>query len=238
MHGLAPFTSPRLADKRRSESVYRAVKRAILLRDHKPGDALLEQDLANGMNCSQGTVREALMRLEQDGLVARRGYRGTVVLATSADEAALLAVVRIDIERTAAARVVASVRPGALDPLDGIVAAMREREAAGDTFAMSELDNEFHGTILRLAGLDGMLPILTRCMLHLHRHTVGNPDRRKRPSQEQAAAAHAVLVKALRSGDASVAKDAAREHIESVIRRWSPDVWGALASESAWTNGR
>jgi DNA-binding GntR family transcriptional regulator len=229
MHGLAAFTSPRLTNKRRSDSVYRTVKRAILLRDHSPGDALLEQDLAHGMNCSQGTVREALMRLEHDGLVARRGYRGTVVLATSADEAALLATVRINIEMNAAARMVAMARPP-LEALHNIVAAMREREAEGDTFAMSELDNEFHGAILKAAGFEAMLPILTRCMLHLHRHTVGNPDRRARPGQDRAAAAHAAFVQALRGGDANVAKAAAREHIESVIRRWSPDVWAALRS--------
>jgi DNA-binding GntR family transcriptional regulator len=228
MHGVAEFTSLRLTSKRRSESVYRAVKQAILLRDHQPGDALLEQDLANGMNCSQGTVREALMRLEQDGLVARRGYRGTVVSATSADEAALLATVRIEIEVKAAARVAALAAKGELAALDGIVAAMREREAAGDTFAMSELDNEFHGLVLRVAGLGGMLPILTRCMLHLHRHTVGNPDRRARPGMANAAAAHANLARALRGGNAEQATAAAREHIESVIRRWSPDVWAAL----------
>jgi DNA-binding GntR family transcriptional regulator len=228
MHGPAEFTSARLTNKRRSESVYRAVKRSILLRDRQPGDALLEQDLAFGMNCSQGTVREALMRLEQDGLVARRGYRGTVVSATSAEEAALLAKVRIDIEMSAAARAVAAARPADFDALDGIVAAMRERERAGDTFAMSELDNDFHGAILKLAGLDGMLPILVRCMLHLHRHTVGNPDRRAHPAHGEAADAHAALVTTLRAGRLNEVKAAAREHIESVIRRWSPDVWTAL----------
>src|SRR4029434_3333263 len=74
--------------ERKSNAVYHSVKRAILLRRLEPGQALLEQQIAAAMGCSQGTVREALLRLEQDGLVARRGYRGTVVSTTSLEEAA------------------------------------------------------------------------------------------------------------------------------------------------------
>jgi DNA-binding GntR family transcriptional regulator len=56
------------------------------------------------MGCSQGTVREALLRLEQDGLVTRRGYRGTVVSTTSLEEAAQMARIRIALEIESARR--------------------------------------------------------------------------------------------------------------------------------------
>ena len=72
--GLTPLLSMRKAD-----AAYHAVRRSILLGHFQPGEMLLEQRIAERLNCSQGTVREALLRLEQDGLVSRRGYQGTVV---------------------------------------------------------------------------------------------------------------------------------------------------------------
>jgi DNA-binding GntR family transcriptional regulator len=215
--------------KRRADSVYHALKRAILLRERPPGDTLLEQDLASEMNCSQGTVREALMRLQQDGLVTRRGYRGTFVSHTSADEAAVLATVRIRIEVAAAARAAGS-SGCAFDELHAAVSAMREHERAGDTYTLSELDHRFHGLILRAASLEAVEPILTRCMLHIHRHTVGNPLRRTQVEGEMASEAHHALLNELESGDVERAQAATRDHIEGVIRRWSPDVWRIMVS--------
>ena len=215
--------------KRRADYVYHALKRAILLRERQPGDALLEQDVANEMSCSQGTVREALMRLQHDGLVTRRGYRGTFVSNTSAEEAAMLAAVRIRIEMFAAARAAASSGSD-FDELHATVAAMREREAVGDTYALSELDHRFHGLVLSAASLEAVEPILTRCMLHMHRHTVGNPLRRRQVRSRNAAEAHDALLRELETGDVGRAQAAARDHIEGVIRRWSPDVWKIMVS--------
>ncbi len=216
---------PAAPSKRRSDNVYHALKRAILLRDRAPGDTLLEQDLANEMNCSQGTVREALMRLQHDGLVARRGYRGTIVSDTSADEAALLTAVRIRIETNAAERAALSATESDFEELEAIIALMREHEAASDTYGLSELDHRFHAVILRAAALEAVEPILTRCMLHIHRHTVGNPARRVGMHYENASRAHEALLQVLRSRDAERSREVIRSHIEDVIKRWSPGVW-------------
>jgi DNA-binding GntR family transcriptional regulator len=216
---------PAAPSKRRADNVYHALKRSILLRDRPPGDALLEQDLANEMNCSQGTVREALMRLQHDGLVTRRGYRGTIVSDTSADEAALLTVVRIRIETNAAERAAHSATQADFGELDAIIALMRECEVAGDTYGLSELDHRFHAVVLRAAALEAVEPILTRCMLHIHRYTVGNPVRRARSHYENASIAHEGLLRTLQSRSAEKSREAMRKHIEDVIKQWSQAVW-------------
>ena len=91
------FSAP--TRQRKGNAVYHAVKRAIILGTLAPGAGLLEQQIAAAMGCSQGTVREALLRLEQDGLVARRGYHGTVVSDTSA---AMFVLTQQDIRRSGA----------------------------------------------------------------------------------------------------------------------------------------
>ncbi len=224
-----PFRSQAAHARRRSEAVYHAVKRAILLGDLVPGAPLLEAELAADMNCSQGTVREALMRLQQDGLVVRRGYRGTVVCSTSAEEAALLAELRLSIEPRAAAAAATSGDEAAFGRLEAIVAAMREDDIRGDSYRLSELDQDFHRTILRMADFESVEAILTRCMLHIYRHTLGAPGRREKPLIEGAAEEHEALLAGIRSGHPGTAASAARTHIETVVRRWSPGVWDTLS---------
>ena len=89
---------------RKGNAVYHLLKTAILLRDLKPGEAIGEQAIAARMGCSQGTVREGLLRLQEDGLVQRRGYRGTFVSETTIEEAAEMAAIRIQLEAAASRR--------------------------------------------------------------------------------------------------------------------------------------
>ncbi len=70
---------------RQRELVYATLKRRILLNELRPETALTELGVAQEMGCSQGTVREALLRLQEDGLVLREGHRGTTVTPLDAD---------------------------------------------------------------------------------------------------------------------------------------------------------
>jgi len=229
--------SPTLTRERKGNAVYDAVKRAIILRSVVPGTTLGEQQIAAAMGCSQGTVREALLRLEQDGLVARRGYHGTVVSDTSAEEAAQMARIRIDIECEGIRRAALTATEEDTERLDDIVGQMDTAEAAGDGYALSELDRQFHTALFRLADLTALEPVLLRCALHMHRFTFGNgaaggarTDTAPLPS---AAAQHRGIVAAVRSGDPDLAEKAMRAHIENVIGYWSPQPHQAMAHAGA-----
>lgn len=212
----------------KGNAVYHAVKRAILLRNLAAGQPLLEQQIAAAMGCSQGTVREALLRLQQDGLVTRRGYHGTVVSTTTADEAAHMARIRLALETESARRAALALSERDVAALEALIARIAQAEDDHDGYALSELDREFHLTIFKIAGMPALEPILTRCALHVHRYTFGNapegvtPDRRigLPPSAEQ----HRTLLDTLVAGDPDEAAEAMRDHIETVIGFWSPDL--------------
>jgi len=72
---------------RKREEVYSTLRRRIILSEVSDGQPITELELAASMGCSQGTVREALLRLQEEGLVVRQGYRGSVVSPVSAREA-------------------------------------------------------------------------------------------------------------------------------------------------------
>jgi DNA-binding GntR family transcriptional regulator len=69
---LAPIAEKRTA----AEQVYRALKRDIITLRHRPGESLTEQQLAERYGTSRVPVREACRRLDQEGLLTGRPYRG------------------------------------------------------------------------------------------------------------------------------------------------------------------
>lgn len=214
--------------QRKSNTVYHSIKRAILLRRLEPGQALVEQEIGAAMGCSQGTVREALLRLEQDGLVTRRGYHGTVVSTTSLEEAAQMARIRISLEIESARRAAQSCTPADLAQFDAIIDRIRAAESAHDSYALSELDRDFHLAIFQRARLTTLEPILTRCALHVHRYTFGNGPKGVTPAHRaglpSSADQHRAVRDALATCDPDHAAQAMRDHIETIIGYWSSDL--------------
>jgi DNA-binding GntR family transcriptional regulator len=223
------------AKQSKSNAVYHSVKRAILLRRIEPGQALLEQQIAAAMGCSQGPVREALLRLEQDGLVTRRGYHGTVVSTTSLEEAAQMARIRISLEMESARRAAESCSDADFARFDMVTDQIAQAETRHDGYALSELDREFHLTIFQRARLTTLEPILTRCALHVHRYTFGNgpvgvtPD--NRAGLPSSADQHRTVRNALATRDPEIAAQAMRDHIETIIGYWSPELLKLVRSD-------
>lgn len=220
---------------RRVDQVHLALRRAVLFRSLVPGDHLLEQTLAAEHGCSQGTVREALLRLAEEGLVERRGYRGTVVTDTSLPEAAGMVRVRLSIERGVAQRIAAGEADLADPRLASILEGMDAAHAAGDLYLCSELDREFHAALAEAAGMGLLRPMLWRCALHIHRYTLGGLEV-PRPFFQEAGVGdeHRALLAQLASGDAETAARAMADHLAQVLRRWAPSLLAAAGGEAAF----
>jgi DNA-binding GntR family transcriptional regulator len=129
----------------RAQSPYERIKDAIVNGEIAPGAPLVEVALAEWCEVSRTPIREALTRLEQDGVVVR-GERGLIVRERSQQEILDLYDTRIVLEATAAR--IAAVRRTELD--------MIHIQRLGDAFAgvskrdpkeMARLNREFHRTI-------------------------------------------------------------------------------------------
>ena len=149
--------------------VYGHVKRRIMLNELKPETVLTELGLAHEIGCSQGTIREALLRLQEDGLVSRTARRGTIVTRLTADEAQEMLVLRRTIETRGAPRAAKACTSDLLTTLERIRAAMDEAAADQDEYRLIEADKDFHLAIFRASGLDALEQILVRCIMHSHR---------------------------------------------------------------------
>jgi acetyl esterase/lipase/DNA-binding transcriptional regulator YhcF (GntR family) len=198
----------------RTLDVYAWLKQQIMLSRYAPGQSVAELEVAAAMGCSQGTVREAMLRLQEDGLIVRNGYRGTVVTPVSATEGPLFLKLRAQLETDALRLSLPRITAGQLDALRALVQQMEQAAVAGDEYALFDLDQRFHVTLFQWAELPSLVPVLTRCSLYNHRNKIALDVAPR--SLMETARRHWRIVAALESGKVGEAERVLRHHIESV----------------------
>ncbi len=193
------------------------LRRRIVMNEMTPGRVLTELAVAAALGCSQAAVREALLRLEGEGLVLRAGRQGTTVTDLDADTAAEMLDLRRRIELRGARRVVRRVVAGDIAALEEIQRAMEAAAARGDDWGVLEADMEWHAALFRVSGLHAMAPILARCMLHTHRFRLWAPWHRR--PLAATAARHLPILAALRAQDAPGLARELGGHLDTIVER-------------------
>ena len=213
MNDRAPF--PLAAPKRKAGDVHAWLKQQIMLSKVLPGQPLVELEIAATMACSQGTVREAMLRLQEDGLIVRKGYGGTIVTPVSAVEAKAFLALRAQLESQALVHSLPRIGAQQIEALSALVRQMEAAAAVGDEYALFELDQQFHVTLFHWAEMPSLVPVLTRCSLYNHRNKIALDVAPR--TLAQTAKRHWRIVEALQSGQLAEAERVLRHHIESVI---------------------
>lgn len=206
----------------KSAAAFNGLKREIMLGLLPAGAALTELELAAHFGCSQGTVREALLQLQEEGLVLRKGHRGTVVSECTEAEAVEMFRVRQQIECNGVVRVVAARTISLVDDLRALLDDMVEAAEAGDELELASHDRDFHRRIFRDANLPALDPILHRCLIHNHRFKI---SRSSTPRDLVATAKrHGAIIDAIAAGDVATASEALGHHIATIVDL-GPDVF-------------
>ncbi|MGK9232104.1 GntR family transcriptional regulator [Inquilinus limosus] len=212
----------------KSAEVFDGLKRMIMLGELAPGLALLELELAQRFQCSQGTVREALLALQEEGLVHRQPHKGTRVADCTEDEAVEMFRLRHGIETRGIVRALRRPDPALLPDLTVLIEGMEAKARAGDEYGQTELDRAFHRRLFRTAGLPAVEPLLHRCILHNHRFKITRSGERR--DLMATARRHWTIVEALTARDEAAAVAAIGHHIETIVDV-GPSIFGA-AEES------
>lgn len=206
---------PFAAKSAKSATAFNALKRDIMLGTLPAGTALTELDLAAHFGCSQGTVREALLQLQEEGLVLRKGHRGTQVSACTEDEAIEMFRVRKQIECNGIVRVLAAPSRTLISDLKALFGEMTEAARLGDELELASFDRDFHRRIFQDAGLPALDPILHRCLVHNHRFKI---SRSTTPRDLLATAQrHGPIIESIESGDVARAIGALHHHIATIV---------------------
>lgn len=200
---------------KRSNLIYATLRREIVLGTQAPEASLLELELAARFECSQSPVREALLKLQEEGLVVRMPNRGTQVADCARDDMLEMIRLRHDIECRGIERVVERYNRMVYRDLSSIMQHMEQAALADDEYRVSELDQEFHLRIYTEAKLPSIVPMLNRCLVHNHRYKILTTDREV--PLIVTAQRHQQIIDALESGDASIAMEALSLHITTIV---------------------
>lgn len=196
------------------EIAYHALIDAVRSGDYLPGDRLREEDVAAHLSLSRTPVREALRRLETEGIVEHKPRLGASVRKLSHGELVELYEMRLVLERTAAEMAAKHGATAEFDTLDALNARLaEERENPARAAALNQ---EFHRT-LYLAGRNRYLLDAARglnnSLLLLGPTTFTDVDR-----IDVVVGQHSAIVDALRTGDAATSGDAAEAHLQTSMR--------------------
>jgi len=134
-----------------SERTYAHLKRRILDGTHPGGEIVTEGEIAEAVGVSRTPVREALLRLEVEGLVRLYPKKGALVIPVSAQEAQDVVEARSLIEEWAATNVWPH-RKDLVDDLRELLSAMRDARRRRDVVDFTEADRSFHERIVAGAG--------------------------------------------------------------------------------------
>lgn len=137
------------------DACYEALKRKIINNEFPPGFQALEQELADLLGVSRTPVREALPRLQEDGLIERLPRRGIRVLAISPEDFREIFDLLTCLEAKAVELLIARGFPDGSAPFAEMAEAIAEGERAldaDDLDAWADADRKFHRAILLHCG--------------------------------------------------------------------------------------
>lgn len=199
------------------DAAYQQMRRHILDNLWAPGYQALEQEIALQLGMSRTPVREALIRLANEGLVEVIPRRGMRVLPVSPTDMREIYEVLGALE-SAAAEMLAARKPGEeeLKPLITATQAMEAALARDDLDAWARADESFHEQLVTMAGNKVLAEVVFSHWDRAHRARMFSL--RLRPKPVNSTHEHMALVDRLRQGDAAGAAAANREHRQRASR--------------------
>lgn len=136
----------------KSQAIYQALRERILSSDIEPGARLKLREIGNHYQTSDIPVREALRMLERDGLVETAPYVGARVTTLTAKEVEETYFIRSHLESIATGLAAERITDVELAVLDALMVEMDAAVSAQDGPAFSDLNREFHRTIVASCG--------------------------------------------------------------------------------------
>lgn len=217
---MTPLPTPIRADSL-SRQVFGILKEAVFDGKFQQGELIAEIKIAKWLNVSQATVREALVLLEQNGLVVRQKNRKTQVNRLTTDEVRDRVAMRVALEPLAAVKAAEVMNSEDLAKLGGM-AKQTPVADEGKRLSSTLADLEFHRYIWERTGS----PILARTLEQLTTPLFAFVE----PDQWETGASHLLLVEALRNRDREVIIHRVRNHIEDAYRSFLQPAAGRAAT--------
>lgn len=199
------MTEPTLNYVSKTDMVVALIRELIITGELAAGKQLRQRDLAARFHVSQTPVREAMRRLESEGLVVGDAHRGFTVVEADSGSTEENYRIRAALEALGAELAAPRIDEAGIAKLTDLNEQMRK--LAEEDSCYPELNREFHFTLYEYAHS----PLLVSIMRLLWQALRGGP--RVTRTHAESVEEHAVIIEALRQGDADAAAKATYNHI-------------------------
>ncbi|HBE77022.1 MAG TPA: GntR family transcriptional regulator [Firmicutes bacterium] len=195
------------------ELVFESLREAIISGTLGAGDRLMEIQLAEEMGVSRTPVREAIRKLELEGLVVMIPRKGAYVAGISVKDIADVFEIRCALEGLAAELASERATDEELETMERYLIKISEDIDLGDLAKVVETDTDFHTLLYKLSRNSRLTQIISNLREQIQRFrttSLSFPGRMKIALEE-----HRKIVEAISSRDGELARKLAEEHIEN-----------------------
>ncbi|WP_316976718.1 GntR family transcriptional regulator [Shumkonia mesophila] len=193
-----------------------AVLRDMILKlELEPGTVISKDDVAKAFGVSSMPVREALRKLEEEGLVVIKPQSGTYVTTIDVGWAKEAQFLRIGVEVEVVRHLVKAITEAEIQELERILAHQQIEYEADDKDGFSRDDAAFHAAMYRMVGVAGLWQKIGSMRVHIDRlRLMHMPVGGK---MNRVLVDHRAILDALRARDAAAAEAALRQHLSGTL---------------------
>jgi DNA-binding GntR family transcriptional regulator len=195
-------------------NAYSKIKQQIIDLHLKPGQIILAQNLSNDLGISRTPIREALVRLTQEGLVEHAEGRKFRISEITLKNILEIYEIREALEIAAVRDISKKIRPEHIDTIETIMREMRNALEAQDFDKFFKLDLDFHSVFLEVHGNQTMIKVLERLYDQIQRirYLTMNLEGRTSHTIDE----HELILRNLKKRDPQKVGDAIHSHFENV----------------------
>ena len=195
--------------------VFNTLRQAILRGEFKPGERLMEIQLANKLGVSRTPIREAIRMLEQEGLAVTIPRKGAEVAKMTEKDMEDVLQIREALDELAAKIACEQISE---EQLEELVATMHEFEESTKTDnvkKIAEADVKFHDIIYQSTGNPKLVNMLNNLREQMYRYRVEYLKREE--AHPQLIAEHAAIIEYISKGEKKAATDIMCKHIDNQV---------------------
>lgn len=201
--------------------VLNTLRKAILTGELKPGERLMEIHLADKLGVSRTPIREAIHKLELEGLVTMLPRRGAQVSEISEGGLRDVLEVRRDLDSFCAELACKRISDADKERLKEAYNSFNEAVLTNDATVMAKADVAFHNIIIEATANERLISIINNLGEQMYRYRFEYiKDESKR---DDIKSEHKALLDSILSGDVAAAKEASNVHIDNqekaILRR-------------------
>lgn len=195
------------------EVVFETIRNAIISGSLKPGERLMEVQMAERLGVSRTPIREAIRKLELEGLIIMLPRKGAFVADLSVKDLTEVLEIRAALEGLAAGLAVTRINESEIEELEIIALKFNKAIEIDDIQELIALDIQFHETIFKASRNERLIQLNSNLREQVQRFRemyLKKANRSKETAKE-----HNDLLEAISSRDISKAEKLARKHVET-----------------------